>query len=330
MRIYLDKNIFSFLRKNKIQSKLEELIIKSLNHSTYYYSVAHINDLKNDKTDIKFDELNYIENLIGTNYFAKYWNTPTNCYIVKPLDAFNDLIKNSKEHSFDIESILESSEITRQINDAKQNFSEIDPTLLPTEDMLNKIPSLPDELKKYLLGISKQVNSFDIRELFKTSEEFFSSMSKDKHTYRSLRRYIKLNHKNLFKDLPEEVNSENINEIFNDSLFKTTFLEYLENNLVVDVTSIEEKKYYIFSMAYAMINTFALDNEPNRKTRFGNTNVDGEHAYYAGFCDLLVTDDAGLIEKAKILFDLFNIDTKILHLNDFENYLLKLEKLDKV
>lgn len=329
MIIYLDKNVYSFLRKDSTHSKLEEIIKKSLNHSTYYYSSAHISDLKSDKTNIKFEELEYIGNLIGTNYFAKYWNTPTNCYIAKPVDAFNDLINNSKKSLFDIDSILDSPEISKKINEANKDFADIDTSLLPTEEILNKIPNIPVELKKYLLGISKQVKSFDIHELLKVSENFFLSISNDNNTYRSLRRYIKLNHKSLFESLPDEVNSENINELFNDSIFKTTFLEYLEKNLSVDVKNIEEKRYYIFSMAYGLINSLALDNEPNRKAKFKNTHVDGEHAYYAGFCDLLVTDDVGLIEKAQILYDIFKIDTKILHFNDFENYLLNIEKLDK-
>jgi hypothetical protein len=43
------------------------------------------------------------------------------------------------------------------------------------------------------------------------------------------------------------------------------------------------------------------------------------HAYYASFCDYLVTDDKGLQAKAHIMYQLFDIPAKVLSTQDFVN-----------
>lgn len=72
MRIYFDKQIFSYLFKNEKPEYVD--LLKKLydykQNSLFCYSHAHLLDLKNDKTDIKFQELKFIETLVDDNYLS--------------------------------------------------------------------------------------------------------------------------------------------------------------------------------------------------------------------------------------------------------------------
>ncbi|MCW5899978.1 MAG: hypothetical protein KIT10_11985 [Flavobacteriales bacterium] len=67
MRIYLDKNIFSELRKPERQADLEFLIQLKKRH-VFVFSEAHLEDLNQDKTEKKRDDLLFMEQLVDRNY----------------------------------------------------------------------------------------------------------------------------------------------------------------------------------------------------------------------------------------------------------------------
>lgn len=71
-RIYFDKQIFShlFKQENPVYQNLLIQLLADKHHFLFCYSHAHLLDLKNDKTDIKYKELEFIEQLVGDNYLS--------------------------------------------------------------------------------------------------------------------------------------------------------------------------------------------------------------------------------------------------------------------
>ncbi|MFT4611472.1 MAG: hypothetical protein ACJA1H_002617 [Glaciecola sp.] len=99
VRIYFDKQIFSHLFK---QEKSQYVIllekIRKQKASLFCYSHAHLLDLKNDKTDIKYSELEFIDSIVNDNYLSYHEiKKKTSCYLARPLVAFAD-VENETDH----------------------------------------------------------------------------------------------------------------------------------------------------------------------------------------------------------------------------------------
>jgi hypothetical protein len=43
---------------------------------------------------------------------------------------------------------------------------------------------------------------------------------------------------------------------------------------------------------------------------------DGRHAFFGSFCDILVSKDADMINKTKFLYDLLEIGTKVITIDE--------------
>ncbi len=102
-RIYFDKQIFSHLFKQEktvYQNFLTQLLANK-HHFLFCYSHAHLLDLKNDKTDIKYKEFEFVEQLASDNYLSYHATEKrTSCYLAKPLEAFKGIEADSEPISF--------------------------------------------------------------------------------------------------------------------------------------------------------------------------------------------------------------------------------------
>lgn len=90
----------------------------------YCYSHAHLLDLKNDKSDIKKDDLAFMETLVGDNYLSHHaLEKRTSCYLAKPLEAFADIEQDdmpiSFSNLFDFDLSFATEEQKLQLEDAK-------------------------------------------------------------------------------------------------------------------------------------------------------------------------------------------------------------------
>ncbi len=126
-RIYFDKQIFShlFKQENPVYQNLLIQLLADKHHFLFCYSHAHLLDLKNDKTDIKYKELEFIEQLVGDNYLSYHATEKrTSCYLVKPLEAFKYVEIDDEPISFtnlfdDLDLSFATEEQKEQIHFAK-------------------------------------------------------------------------------------------------------------------------------------------------------------------------------------------------------------------
>jgi hypothetical protein len=91
MRIYLDTNVFTQLRKPERKTDLDFLLQLKKKH-VFVFSEGHLEDLNQDQTERKLGDLNFMERLVDRNYFVNdQQNARCNILMASPTEAFNGI-----------------------------------------------------------------------------------------------------------------------------------------------------------------------------------------------------------------------------------------------
>jgi hypothetical protein len=93
---------------------------------------------------------------------------------------------------------------------------------------------------------------------------------------------------------------------------KMTFLEYVETTLKHKKEPIN--RYEFYTSTYLMLDLigYKIDKLPKSTDNMQNIQADGEHSFYGAYCDYFVAMDKKLRIKSKVLYNEFNISTKII------------------
>lgn len=316
-RIYFDKQIFSYLFKGDkpVYQKLYNDLLKNKDHFIFCYSHGHLLDLKNDKSEIKFSELDFIETIVDDNYLSYHaTENRTSCYLAKPREAFGD-IEDDTEIAFatmfdNLDLELVTPEQKEQIKLAKDLFTneKIDFGFLQIQD-------LPDDIKNPLSKILPV--GLGPMTLLEWTEHFMGmlkSMENDKSVYKGLRNVVD-KHINNGK-FTIDINEIDFNDDLKNSALQKTFIEYVNSNLNPNGDK-EITNYDFYTNAYFTLDLLGISKEPSKKVKFGSVLNDGYHSYYGAFCDYVVSDDQGFLKKTKALYRLLGIETKVYHIDEF-------------
>lgn len=326
-RIYFDKQIFSHLFKGEKPEykRLLDYLNQNKEMFLFCYSHGHLLDLKNDKTDIKYRELDFIETLVKDNYLSYHAiDKRTSCYLAKPLEAFKDIESEDEPISFkglfdDIDLSFATEEQRKQLENAKDLFQN-----QKLDFGFSQIEDLPDDisapLKKVLpIGVSSMT-------LMEWTEHFMgmlTSMEEDKSTYKGLRnvvdRYI---NNGKFSVTYDEVD---FNDDLKNSVLQKSFIEYVNSNLNPNGDK-EVTDYDFYINAYFTLDLLGISKEPSKSVKFKNVMNDGYHSYYGAFCDYVVSDDQGFLKKTKVMYRLLDIKTEVMHIDDFIPFFSLLSK----
>ncbi|HLS30743.1 MAG TPA: hypothetical protein VK021_07805 [Flavobacteriaceae bacterium] len=312
LRIYCDKNIYSSIKpgKGNFIPELKELMDELKGKMVFTYSTAHHNDLANSDESYWNEDLILMEEYVEDNYF--FYNSikkETEIYLAKPMESFYDL---NHEKEIDIDQTIQNL-----LKDIEEPFRGMLKSLL--EGLLNlKMPSVRESLKT-----EKDIELFEKYKLYLPEGE-----------NNTLKDYLQLGNKLLFdkeevkkmKRLMEEYsNSDNYSfekwkekydEKFSEVFYGETFTGMMEGvfNAVDGYNNYD--KFTLFFASLEMYNI--TKDKPLRKTQaLASNQTDADHAWYASFSDFLVTNDKGLAMKAHITYKYFNIETKILTIEEF-------------
>lgn len=319
MRIYFDKQIYSNLFKKKDEKY--STLLKKIEQRNFLicYSHALLLDLKNDKTDFKYKELDFIETLVDDNYISYHaLDKVTSAYLAKPREAFNDIESESTDidfeeiFNFDTDDLPESQK--NLINSAKE-------VIFNTNFDLNFIDkdSFPKEGKELFMKLFPKVqDSLNLKDAMNYFIDFINVLNEDKSAYKGLRKlsdgYI---NNEKFKINYDEID---FNKELKNSALKKTFLEHIEQT----VNPTGEKavsKYDFYTNSYLNLDILGISKESSKNVRFRNLMNDAFHSYYGAYCDYVVSEDIGFLKKTRVLYNLFNISTKVMHSDEFiENY----------
>ena len=310
MIIYFDTNILTRLRTSDQYTKIFEIINNKSLKYTYVFSQAHILDLKNDPTDEKLKDFGFIESLIGKNYLCKYYNKPVGLYSTSPYEAFKAEVENESLKEFDYSLFENQPQIRKKLDELKEtlktfNISKAD------------LSVLPEAMQSYLKNLAELKSDFSLAKLAKGHINFQEEIERDSSEYKKLRRIIIDNKRLIFNDKNASIKNSNIDQIFFKSSFKKRFLDFIDSTITINISTDEDRIYHRFIMAYNILNSMGIDNEINKKAKFRNTFNDSMHAYYASYCDYLVSDDQGMIEKTKIVYSVFGIVKKVMDPEEF-------------
>ncbi len=331
-RIYFDSNIFRYLKSNEGNkySLLQENLFDSKNQLLFYYSYAHLSDLGRDKTDRKFDDLLFMEQFVDKNFLNLNRDEEiVNVQIASPIDSFNSMDFTPLNETLDFDKLAVEIEVqegdTDEVKTAKKLAHQF--FNMPLSNLgISNLPEMP-EGNNPIAKLLPIVNERDtLLDLMKGMMGTFHDLYEDPSIWRDFRNYSIQSLGNKKFDI--DINNESFNELLRDTPLQKSFLEFVEDTFTHNKSLEKQRQFNFFINAYNCLNLLGLDNEKNKKVVFSSFQNDAQHAYYAAHCDYLVSADEQLLLKAKVLYKLFNIETKVLNLREFEEELLELETGD--
>lgn len=327
LRIYCDSNVYRILMpSHRFHKKELDVAFEALKDKfVFCFSDAHLDDLKDSKPEYRDKDLEFMGKYVKDNYF--YYNhigkKGFECYLATPGEAFAgkdyEAAQDALSNPLDIASLLEDADDSREVKMAV-NFlkSYFD---LPIAALGGTIDTtlMDEKSKKWMDKILPGYNPFmSIKEMMNSMTPFGVDLLHNEKDVTELRKYI-----------GEYLNRETysfekwglaFNEKFKETGVDKTYLQMIDNML----TDNQKKDFYLrFSYAYSMLEMFNITQERQggrlKKFTYDSLNIDALHAYFASFCDYLVTDDKGLQVKAHIVYQLFGFQTKVLSTEDFIN-----------
>lgn len=325
-RIYFDKQIFSHLFKGEktlYQNFLKDLL-DNKDSFLYCYSHGHLLDLKNDKTDIKYKELDFMESLVGDNYLSYHaLDKRTSCYLVRPNEAFKDI--DNEDEPFSFASIFEDIDLSYATPEEAEQLKNVTDILKNQKLDFGFLQNheIPKELSETIgRFLPVGLNPMSMMEWTEHFMGMLKTMEEDKSAYKGLRNVVD-KHINNGKFTIEYDNID-FNDELKNSVLQKSFIEYVNNNLNPNGDkTITDYDFYI--QAYFTLDLLGISKDPAKKVKFKNVMNDGYHSYYGAFCDYVISDDEGFLKKTKTLYKLLGIETKVYHIDDFVSYFILLK-----
>jgi len=301
--IYFDKQLFSYL----FNAKEEKYIIlrdKILSHKddfVFLFSDAHLLDLQQDSTDIKYKEMDFMQSVVGENCLIC---KDSNIVVANesPRSAFSHFV-NTQQLSwldnFDLSQIPKeqydfiNNAIDLSIKDLKGEL-ELDWITKRTPIHTNELNVNKDEFSSFLKFI--MANLYD-----------------KKDTYKAMRDVAMENYN------PTKITADG-DRVFNDQLSSSPLgLSFI--NLIKAVSNQLGMSFLGFGMvyflSYTLLDLLGICKEPRKKVKIRNMQTDSFHSFFGTYCDCIVSDDEGVRDKSKILYRLFNVETQVYSIDEF-------------
>lgn len=318
IRLYFDSNVFRYL-KNENKNLFEDLVSRKKN-IIYFYSYAHLSDLRRDSTDRKFDDLKFMELLVENNYLSlgKDDNI-VSPQKVNPIDAFQGLDFTPLKDIMDSLNLEEEMIINENdtIEEKRAKILVRQYFEKPIKEFgIDSFHGFIDEETPIDRMIPKYDENISLFEFTKIVMSKFDDIHEDPTIWRDVRKYSV---KELgLKNFDIDINDLSFNEKLKDTPLQKSFLEFVEESFNHNKDLDKQRQFNFFISAYNCLNILGLDNE--RKVVFSSSQADAQHAYYAAHCDIFVTNDKQLLLKSRVLYKMFGIETKALSLEEFLEY----------
>ncbi|MDF2931550.1 MAG: hypothetical protein K0R36_881 [Chryseobacterium sp.] len=323
LRIYCDKNIYSSIKEGKrnFNSELKELMDELKDILIFTYSQAHHQDLSNSDSSFWEEDLLLLEDYVKDHYFDyDAIKKKTNCLLAKPKESFYDTDFSIAKNFLNPDNNLMDSLFPTIEGEEDDEFSKIAKDLF--QNLLN-IP-IPNLNQPDLTGKEKELS-----ERYLPSNENLTVGSMMEHFFKFGNKLLTDRQEviGLKKMMEEYVNSDKYSfEKWKDQ-FDEKFKENFGGQSFTDLmqqTFEAVKDYNDYDKFVLFFNSLELHNvtkdKPLRKSQaLESIHTDANHAWFASFSDVLVTDDKGLATKAYITYKFFEIRTKIFTTEEFLN-----------
>ena len=298
-RVYLDSNIFRYLKEVE-KLDLFEKLISSKDELIYYYSFAHLSDLSRDKSEKKFEDLLFMEQIVDKNFLNLYPDEKfVNSQIATPSEAYNSSDFSPINEVLNFPKLFEEMKIREddspEVKLAKENFETLLHAPLESLGFPNLTDIIGDDnpVKKLL---PKLPENGTLQDLIQGMLNSFNDLIEDPSIWREFRSFS-IQYLGLQKfDL--DINSVDFNNLLKDTPIQKTFLEFVEDTFKHNKDLEKQRQFNFFINAYNCLNLLGLDKERNKKVVFSSFQNDAQHAFYASHCDYLVSNDEQLLIKS--------------------------------
>lgn len=320
IRVYLDWNIFSYLKrlgdieepyislKKILQSYSDVLLIP--------YSFAHLNDLSvsykqggkgMEMSIVDLENLKILSKDQALIYDYKKGITEARVYDIK--EYFFYLIENNTEipttfsglfenDFYDIEEDAEFKELLRKIREPIFNFG---------------IGGIPDNMEFVEKYFEEFIDNPNFENLFNGFLNFFENLTSDNKLYAGLRNSF-LDDYNLRHNYKESQDAlHDIDKKLLNSPYKKKFEELVKHVLSLK-GDINEKSYKeIFTTHFLALDYLGFYSDK----KFTNLIQDSFHSFFGAHCDFFITDDNNTYQKSKLIYKHFNIETVVCKSDEF-------------
>jgi len=321
LRFYLDLNILTKLKKYSESKEAYKILKNNLEQikkdSIILYSSAHISDLlhgKNRNIQLINEDLQEIKEWTKGYCLNKYWNQ--NFVTHEVLDPFISYENSARDFSSTDDIMTKVTEIFKEFDFEANGLSNPLDGFKQIPHNINLAEWDKPENEKY----SWLVNNFknarkdsSFYALVLDVMQMMSDLQTDDKKTQELRKIIRENVKleninneyNIFHFLNSNVPKSFLNKTFSD--FKDQFLNKAETNSF--------ERYNRFLAAYNSIDFLGYHSDS--KQNFASTVTDANHAFYAAYCDVFISNDKKLRAKAKALYKEYNISTLVFSPEEF-------------
>ncbi|GMQ30791.1 hypothetical protein [Algoriphagus confluentis] len=315
IKVYLDTNVLSGLKGGKLDEfkRLHNLLLELRGRVYCFFSMAHLNDLANDKSQQFLEDLTFYETITNDNFLVKEYGEKNLKYLLcTPKQAFETYREDSAILSLldfgQLENLGElGEEEKRMIHTLKNQKIELD--ILKNS---GKSRESDDFLKLYFGEIKDQ---YSVEELLKQFGHFYKALFEDPKNYRNLRRTI-LEQMPLVQKWNIKIEDINFDKKLEKTPLAKSFFQFVKDSMH-NKEDDPNYNYDFFTNSYFNLNILGIDGENNKGVKFSNTLYDSFHSYYGAHCHFLVTNDLGLLTKSKVLYKFFGFDCKPATVSEF-------------
>lgn len=277
------------------------LLMAHKNEFVFLFSNAHLLDLQQDTTDIKYDEMKFMQSIVDCNYIV---------YDTHRIKMINESIHSAFNNTAKVDDLswfenIDFSQFTTEQCDIINNVIDI---LIKERD--GKLDN--DWLKSRTPICSKEIQ---------VDQSILTSILRfvNENIYCNADSYKLIRDKTMNDYNPTQI-TVNDQEIFNAQLSSSPLgLSFVDTVIAVlhqlGLNNCDESVVYY--MSYMLLDLLGVCKEHRKKVRFRNIQTDCVHSFFGSYCDCIVSNDVGMRNKSKTLYKLFNIQTQVYSVDEF-------------
>lgn len=298
MLIYLDLNVILDFKK-EAGADLLSLIEVDKKRNIYCFSEAHLHDLSRDQTDEKYKDMELIARVAENHCFS--FNQGVKFQYETPREYFDRFEWNSslflvEDASPEMNLVLEAFKLI------PLNFAQaLGNTTLPDE--------MPEELKVML---TETTNFYEFFNLF---YGFTKELNDRQKKFKELLRFL---HKHNYVSNPLHplgIEGYDGTKITDQEKFLSSYSSFCLKSMPNAST------YDGFVRMYYCLEYLGIVNGKVNKQKMLNLSNDGRHAFFGGYCDIVVSKDEDFLTKAKFMYEATGIFPYLMPAQEFYDWL---------
>jgi len=330
--VYLDWNCLKGVKNpNKKEFEILKSWIDKHNHKLKVrYSPSHLADLNKNYKEQKEkidDDLSFLQQITKNNIIAKYFGKPEITIEQRDLISFFHEIRTDKENEESVESIAENiqDELGLNFDDLLKSAGVDLKDLIPNENEYDDTET-SSQVKKLFNGFFQ---NGDFNSLLKDIGKLSSTFQNQPTEFNSLR-------KNLQADLNLDSNVSNWTSVISKldlHLTNTLLGKSFSDSVIEDVNRFHKNPTYFdyYLSTYNQLGLFGFRSDKlTEKNRFNNSIEDAFHSFYGANSNVFLTNDKTLYYRSKILFEAFEVKSKLLKTFKIDNTNLFKQELESL